>query len=114
MKRLRLKRNGFTLIEVMIVACIVGALASLVIPNYFAARNTAMRNRCLANIKQMQDALEIAAFDIGTSTTNLNAAGIQAIVVPDYIRTMPSCPYGNYSTDGDGIVHCSEHAPAGG
>lgn len=49
-------RAGFTLTEVMIVAGIIGLLAEIAIPNFLEARNTASRNACINNLRQIDNA----------------------------------------------------------
>jgi len=103
--------NGFTMVEILIVTGIIALLATIVIPNFFRARENAVEKSCLANIRQLEGALEMAAAMDNTPITNLTANQIEAAVVPDYVKKMPECPYGTYSTDADGEVHCTTHLP---
>jgi len=63
MKLLRPHQAGLTLIELMIVAAIIALLASLAIPGYIAARNTAQRGSLLSEIRQNSQALDLYASD---------------------------------------------------
>ena len=102
-------RIGFTLIETVLVVAIIGALASIAVPALVKTRQTASKEICLVNVRKIQDALNTAEF-YGVDISNLaDDAAIEAIIVPDYIKTMPDCRYGDYSTDADGNVHCSLH-----
>lgn len=47
------KSHGFTLVELLVVITIIGILMGLLIPAVNAARETARRNQCAANIKNL-------------------------------------------------------------
>jgi prepilin-type N-terminal cleavage/methylation domain-containing protein len=47
MKTTPTKRQGFTLVEIMIVVAIIGLLAAIAIPNFVKARTTSQQNACI-------------------------------------------------------------------
>ena len=57
--------NGFTLVEIMIVVAIIGLLSTLSIVALNNARARARDSRRLADIKQVQTALELYYSDVG-------------------------------------------------
>ena len=52
------KLRGFTLIEMLIVICVIAILAMLVIPRLTAARRHAKEVQLAGNLKQLRDAIE--------------------------------------------------------
>lgn len=57
------KKNGFTLVEVLIVIAIIAILAAMLLPALAGARERARRTTCLNNLKQIMTAYEMYADD---------------------------------------------------
>ncbi len=57
------KKNGFTLMELLVVMAIILLLAGLLLPAIGKARDMARRTTCANNLKQMCIALEMYAAD---------------------------------------------------
>ncbi len=96
------KKRGFTLIELLVVIAIIGLLASIVLASLNSARKKSRDARRLADLKQLQNALELYANDNGGNYPNQAAAGnitsIQASLVTTYIAALPGDPLGGANT----------------
>ncbi len=99
----RYARNGFTLIELMIVVSIVGILATLAAPSYHSsvvkAKETALRH----DLFTMRDILDQHRADHGRYP-----ATVQALAGAGYLRKIPTDPFTGSSTSWQEIVEPSE------
>jgi prepilin-type N-terminal cleavage/methylation domain-containing protein len=84
-------KSAFTLVEIMIVVAIIGLLAAIAIPNFIKAREASQRNACVANLKQIDGAIESWALENKKVTgSSIDSSGLFGS--DSYIRVKPSCP----------------------
>lgn len=100
-------RKGLTLIELLIVVIILGALAAIAIPRMSQSSDTAKTKACLTNIATMNTQIELY-YSEDSSWPVLNTLRNDPNYFPD---GPPSCPSsGTYSmSDSTHRVSCSIH-----
>ena len=78
-----MNKKGFTLIELLVVIAIIGLLSTLAVVALGSARVKARDSKRLADLKQVQTALELHYTDVGEYPTP--EAGAVSIGTTDYI-----------------------------
>lgn len=99
-----IKKEGFTLVELLIVIAIIGILSSVVFASMNVARQKARDARRVSDIKQIQLALEMYQDANGQYPTDIYSSGILSA----YMNAVPKDPstgsnylYGYYTTGGE-------------
>ena len=88
-----MKKQGFTLVEIMIVVAIIGLLAAIAIPSFVKARNTSQQNACINNLRQVDSGKEQAAMAQNWGPTENCDATAAKDIVDSYIKGgAPTCP----------------------
>ena len=98
-------KQGFTLIELLVVVAIIGLLATLSIVALNNARARARDARRVADIKQIQTALELYYNDLGSYPSTIGtsiATGTSPVVT--YMGTVPTAPT---PFDNAGTANCT-------
>ena len=82
----------------MIVVAIIGLLSSIAVPNFLRARDTAQRNTCITNLKQINGAKVSWAMENRKQGTEVPGATDLWGAYSAYIRDTPACPgHGTYT-----------------
>ena len=82
---------AFTLIELLVVIAIIGILATLAIVSLSTARSSSRDAKRLADLKQLQTALEVYYNDYGSYPTLLSDLSSSSLPIK-YLETIPTSP----------------------
>jgi uncharacterized protein (TIGR02145 family)/prepilin-type N-terminal cleavage/methylation domain-containing protein len=83
--------RGFTLIELLVVIAIIGILATLAVVALSTARSSSRDAKRLADLKQLQTALEVYYNDYGSYPTLLSDLSSSSLPIK-YLETIPTSP----------------------
>ncbi|MGB2601745.1 MAG: prepilin-type N-terminal cleavage/methylation domain-containing protein [Candidatus Omnitrophota bacterium] len=111
---MKLGNKGFTLIEIVVVAGVIGLVAAnLAVPAYLTHIETARKKVCIENRRVTEHAEQRYFLDIGKYSSSL-----QDLVDKGYIKVLSECPSGGiyawspYLQDDSGyhtVLACSVH-----
>ena len=100
-------RRAFSLIELMAVVVIIGALAAILVPRAVAARREAAEKACYHNRALINSAIERYSVE-----HDQYPADLSVLSVPEYFpEGIPKCPVSDHAYTLDGATHrVSGHA----
>ena len=85
------QRKGFTLVELLIVVLIIGALAAIAIPRIGASASNARANACATNVDSINSQIELFMANTGAWPAALTDVTEDTDYFPD---GAPTCPFG--------------------
>ena len=88
LKKFKKNKKGFTLIELVVVLAILGVLAALVVPSVVNRINEAKKNVDRANLKMIQQAIEMYNI-VNNQYPQVEYAELKNVLVPDYLDSWP-------------------------
>jgi len=92
--------KGFTLVEIMIVVAVIAILLSVAVPNYYKSGKTASRNACIANLRQIDGAMELWAINNNIPTGAVPGSSQEEEIYNYIDGGKPECP-----SDGEYSIH---------
>ena len=102
-------RKGLTLIELLIVVIILGALAAIAIPRITTSATTAKQNACTTNVDTLNTSIEMWKMDKGTYPATLVTLTGDPNYFPD---GAPACPFNTSTTTYPYVMDAVTHRVA--
>jgi general secretion pathway protein G len=88
------RRRGFTFVELMVVVTIMVIIISMAIPTLTRSITRAKESVLRNNLTTLRTVIDNYSYDKGKAPQSL-----QDLVSEGYLRTIPTDPMNNYSTD---------------
>jgi prepilin-type N-terminal cleavage/methylation domain-containing protein len=107
MKISNTSRDGFTLVEIMIVVAIIGLLAAIAVPSYGRSRDRARLTACIANLRQIDGAVQLWALENKKETGD----PVTYADIRPFLKYEVSCPSGGSRFDDSYALAGVEQAP---
>lgn len=84
-----MKSKGFTLVEIVVTAAVIGLIAGVTIPTYKYVVDTTNTNTCAKNRRTLGEAESLFALGEGR-----HSGAMQELVDAEYLKDVPECPAG--------------------
>src|SRR5437867_13392645 len=101
MKIRTLRKQGFTLVEIMIVIAIIALLAAIAVPSYVRARDNSQQNACMNNLRQIDGAAQTWALENKKQSGDpYTLSVLKPYIKLDSSSNIPACPAGGTYSPG--------------
>lgn len=84
------RQAGFSLVEILVVVCLVGLLAAIAIPNFLRSHRTAQTNLCISNLRAIDYAIQQWAIEQKKAFNS----PVQFSDISSYLKNTVACPAG--------------------
>ena len=99
------KRQGFTLVELVVVVMILGILAAVAAPKLLGTSGTATDNGLRQTVSVVRDAIERYAAENGGDFPGTDEATFKAAIAPYLRGAFPTCPVGANKNSGVDVTN---------
>jgi general secretion pathway protein G len=90
--RVRTRRGGFSLLELLIVLAIIGIIAAMVVPQLLGTQQQAQIDATKGSIKGLEDALNLYAVRHNAKLPESSEGGIELLLATEDERGQPVTP----------------------
>lgn len=98
-------RNGFTLIELVVVVMILGILVAIAAPKMINITGTATDNAAAQSLTVLRDAIDTYAAQHGGTFPGTDEASFKTAIAAYLRGPFPKCPVGPGTPDGIAVVN---------
>lgn len=92
-QRVRNRRSGFSLLELLIVLAIIGIIAAMVVPQLLGQQVVAQIEATKGSIKGLENALNLYAVQHNAKLPRSDDGGIELLLNPVDMNNQPMTPY---------------------